>query len=154
MTEGISVRGIGHQILSKELYQEVCIISDMYNLNEYMALDLLCTAQIQLTHHPGLTRGLVAILLYYDGRKALVSSLRQLIQARKGVSWRLDITDGIAKQITEYTDHLLNNGVFNRILMLLKSMDVSKEVELLQRNKALGNPKHYRQVKMLIDYQL
>lgn len=146
MTEGISVRGLGHQILSKELYQEVLIISDMYDLNEYMALDLLCTAQIQLAQHPGLTRGLVAVLLYYDGRKALVTSFRQLVQARKGVSWRLEITEGIVKQVTEYVDQLMNNGVFTRILEILKNMDVNKEIDLLQRNRALGNPKHHRQV--------
>lgn len=151
MSEGISVRGIGHQILSNELFQEVTIMSDMYNLNEYMALDLLCTAQIQLSYHPGLTRGLVAVLLYYDGRKALVSSLKLLMQARQGVLWRIDIADGVAKYITDYTNDLLNNGVFNRVLELLKSMDTSKEIELLQKNRALGNPKHHRQVLDLFE---
>lgn len=151
MTEGITVRGIGHQILSKELFQEVTIISDMYDLNEYMALDLLCTAQIQLSYHPGLTRGLVAVLLYYDGRKALVSALRLLIQARKGVLWRLDISEGVSIYVTEYTDSLMNNGVFNRILELLKTLDVTKETELLQHNRALGDPKHHRQVLDLFE---
>jgi nuclear pore complex protein Nup205 len=45
ITEGISFPGIGHQILSKELVDEAIIISDMYDLNEYMALDLLCTGK-------------------------------------------------------------------------------------------------------------
>jgi hypothetical protein len=46
ITEGISRPGTGHQILPKELVDEVIIISDMYNLNEYMALDLLCTGNL------------------------------------------------------------------------------------------------------------
>lgn len=151
MTEGISVRGIGHQVLSKELFQELVIISDMYDLNEYMALDLLCTAEIQLSYHPGLTRGLVAVLLYYDGRKALVSSLRLLIQARTGVLFRLGIADAISKYVTEYTDQLMNNGVFSRVLELLKSLDLSKEIELLQKNRALGQARHQRQVLDLFE---
>jgi nuclear pore complex protein Nup205 len=46
VTEGISRPGTGHQILPKELVDEVIIISDMYDLNEYMALDLLCTGKL------------------------------------------------------------------------------------------------------------
>lgn len=46
ITEGISRPGTGHQILPKELVDEVIIISDMYDLNEYMALDLLCTGKL------------------------------------------------------------------------------------------------------------
>lgn len=151
MTEGITVRGIGHQILSHELFQEVTIISDMYDLNEYMALDLLCTAQIQLSYHPGLTRGLVAVLLYYDGRKALVGALKLLMQARHGVLWRTDVTDGVSKYVTDYTDELMNNGVFGHILELLSRMDTSREIELLQRNRALGGPRHRRQVLDLFE---
>lgn len=43
--DGIRLPGIGHQVLPKELVDEAIIISDMYDLNEYMALDLLCTGR-------------------------------------------------------------------------------------------------------------
>lgn len=146
MVDGITVRGIGHQILSKELYQEAVIISDMYDMNEFVALDLLCTAQIQMSYYPGLPRGLVAVLLYYDGRKALLSALRMLVQARKGVLWCLNIRNDVEKFITNYTDELLQNGLFTRIFDLLKTLDLSKELEKLQQNVALGGPKHRKQV--------
>lgn len=45
VTEGITLPGIGHEILPQELVDEAIIISDMYNLNEYYALDLLCTGK-------------------------------------------------------------------------------------------------------------
>ena len=45
-TEGINLPEMGHQVLSKELVDEAIIISDMYDLNEYLALDLLCTGNI------------------------------------------------------------------------------------------------------------
>lgn len=151
MEEGITVRGLGHQILSKELYDEAIILSDMYDLNEFVALDLLCTAQIQMSLFPGLPRGLVAIILYYDGRKSLVAVLRMLIQARRGIAWTLNISEETENFITEYTDQLVENGLFNRILEILKNFDLSKELEKLQQNLALGGPKHRRMVTDLIN---
>lgn len=146
MVDGITVRGIGHQVLSKELYQETIIISDMYDMNEFVALDLLCTAQMQMSYYPGLPRGLVAVLLYYDARKTLLSVLRMLVQARKGVLWCLNIRHDVESFMTEYTDELLRNGLFNRIFSLLQTLDLSKELEKLQQNVALGGAKHRRQV--------
>lgn len=149
MTEGITVRGLGHQILSQELYQETIIISDMFDINEFVALDLLCTAQLQVTYHPGLPRGLVAVLLYYDGRKALLSALKCLVQARNGVQWSVNIKEEVARFITIYTDQLMEGGLFTRIFELLRELDLSKEMENLHQNVALGGPKHRKQVKDL-----
>lgn len=73
--------------ISKELLDEAIIISDMFNVDEIMTLELLCTAQREIFKHPGLSRGLVAVLLYYDGKKALVHSLRDLFRATNGISW-------------------------------------------------------------------
>ncbi|XP_012279262.1 nuclear pore complex protein Nup205 isoform X2 [Orussus abietinus] len=148
-TEGISLPGLGHQVLSKELVDETLIISDMYELNEFMSLDLLCTAQLQMPYHPGLTRGLTAILLYYDGRKALTSALRTLVQARNGYSWVLDTPVALTKQITDYTDKMLEDGLLDRVLTLLEEMDPTKEQELLQQNRALGGAKHHQMVMQL-----
>ena len=91
-----------------------------------MALDLLYTAQLQMPYHPGLTRGLTAVLLYYDGRKALTTALRTLVQARAGHSWMLDIPLLLTKQITEYTNRLQEDGLLDRIVSLLEEMDPTK----------------------------
>lgn len=146
MVDGISVRGIGHQVISKELYQEAIILSDMFLINELVALDLLCTAQLQMPYYPSLPRGLVAVLLYYDGRKALVMTLLYLVQARNGVQWAVKVNPDIAAYITDYTDQLLEGGLFNKIFELLCSLDLSKELECLHANLAIGGPKHRRQV--------
>ncbi|XP_021914767.1 nuclear pore complex protein Nup205 isoform X2 [Zootermopsis nevadensis] len=149
ITEGVSLPGIGHQILPKELVDEAIIISDMYDLNEYIALDLLCTAEQQMPYYPGLTRGLVAVLLYYDGRKSIATTLRALVQARRGISWTMDSSEEVLTYITEYTQELMEYGLINKILELLQTLDLSKEIELLQQNRALGGPHHYRQVEDL-----
>lgn len=148
-SNGINSPGLGYQLLTKELIDETLIISDMYDLNEFMALDLLLTAQLQMSHHPGLTRGLTAVLLYYDGRKALTSALKTLVQARAGHSWTLDIPIALTKQITEYTNKMQEDGLLDRILYLLEEMDPLKEQELLQQNRALGDAKHHFMVMKL-----
>ncbi|KAF7393195.1 nuclear pore complex protein Nup205 [Vespula maculifrons] len=149
VTDGITLPGLGHQILSKELVDETLIISDMYDLNEFMALDLLCTAQLQMPHYPGLTRGLTAVLLYYDGRKALTTTLKTLVQARMGHSWALDAPLTLTKYITEYTNKLQEDGLLDRIITLLEDMDPIQEQDLLQQNRALGGAKHHRMVMKL-----
>ncbi|XP_048265834.1 nuclear pore complex protein Nup205 isoform X3 [Bombus terrestris] len=121
----------------------------MYELNEFMALDLLCTAQLQMPHHPGLPRGLTAILLYYDGKKALTSTLRMLIQARMGHSWNIDAPIALLRHITEYTNKLQEDGLLDRILSLLEKMDPVKEQDLLEKNRALGGSKHRYMVMKL-----
>nr|CAD7434744.1 unnamed protein product [Timema monikensis] len=146
ISECIHLPGMGYQILSKELVDEAIIISDMFDLNEILAIDLLCTAQQQLLFHPGLNRGLVAILLYYDGRKALVSALRSLVHVRKGFSWAGNYPPEIVDYITLYTNKLMEDGVLLKILDLLECLDLSKELELLHHNRALGGPKHQHQV--------
>ncbi|XP_065083337.1 nuclear pore complex protein Nup205 [Ochlerotatus camptorhynchus] len=151
ITEGITLPEFGHTILSKDLVDESVIISDMYDLNEYIALELLCTAQQQMPNHPGLPRGLVAVLLYYDGRKSLVASLKELMQARAGVSWCTDAPHEITQLITAYTDGLVADGVLDKILDLLGELDVTKEVDVLTTNRALGPPKHHRQVLDLFE---
>lgn len=123
----------------------------MYDMNEFIALELLCTAQQQMPNHPGLPRGLVAILLYYDGRKALVTALKELMQARNGMSWCTDASQEVTQFVTNYTDGLVTEGLLNKIIELLEKLDVSKEVELLSNNRALGPPKHHRQVMDLFE---
>ena len=91
-------------ILSKDLVDECIILSDMFDLDEYLALELLCTAQSQTHYYPDLPRGLIAILLYYDGRKAVANSIRDLFQITSGVSWVSDLP----KEVINYTKEFSN----------------------------------------------
>jgi len=141
---------VGHQILSKELIDEALILSDMFNLNELMALDLLCTAQAQMPYHPGLTRGLVAIILYYDGRKSLVLALKTLVLARRGYTFAVECSEEVSDFVTEFTDDMMTDNLIQRLIDQIDSLDLCKELELLQQNRALGGAKHHKQVTTLI----
>lgn len=123
----------------------------MYDLNEYIALELLCTAHQQMPNHPGLYRGLVAVLLYYDGRKTLANTLKDLFQSREGISWCIEASLEVTKLVTNYTDSLVDDGILNRIIEQLDTLDITKELALLSQNRALGKPKHHRQVLDLFE---
>lgn len=107
---------------------------------------VFCSIVQCFSYFSGLPRGLVAILLYYDGRKCLVASLKELFQARYGSSWCTDTPHEITQIITSYTDFLVNDGILEKIIDLLENLDISKELEILTVNRALGPPKHHRQV--------
>ena len=152
VTQGVTLPTLGLTTLSKDLVDETLVLSDMYNLNEFIALELLTTAQQQMPQYPGLPRGLVAILLYYDGRKTLTSALKDLMQSRLGISWCTDgVSMDIIQLVTAYTDSLVGEGVLKKCIELLKSLDISKELDLLTKNRALGPPKHHRMVLDLFE---
>ena len=70
----------------------------------------------QLPYFPGLTRGLVAVILYYDGRTSVVNSLRTLIQAREGRTFTLGLSDDLVSTATKFTDQLMSEGLTSKIL--------------------------------------
>lgn len=74
------------------------------------------TGENQQPDFPGLTRGLVAVLLYYDGRRSIVNSLRALIQSRDGRTWTLGLSSEIVSMTTSFTDQLVEEGLVDKIL--------------------------------------
>ncbi|XP_020717403.1 nuclear pore complex protein Nup205 isoform X2 [Ceratitis capitata] len=122
----------------------------MFNVDEIMALELLCTAQRELFKHPGLSRGLVAVLLYYDGKRALVQTLRDLFRATNGISWVTEVPKEVSNLVTSFTQNLVNQyNILERIVSLLEELDISNEIVILTKNRALGSKKHQNQVQQL-----
>ena len=79
-----------------------------------MCVDLLLAGEQQQPNFPGLTRGLVAVLLYHDGRRCLVSALRTLIQSREGITWTLGLYEDLTQLVTKFTDELLEEGILSQ----------------------------------------
>ncbi|XP_045542611.1 nuclear pore complex protein Nup205 [Papilio machaon] len=142
VTEGVNLPSIGRTLLSKELVDEAIIISDMYNVNEYVCLELLHTAQRQAPRQPGLARGLLAVLLQHDGRRALVQALRHLVMARDGVSWSISAREEIVSYVSRYVSQLIADGLLGGVLDALRRTSLDAELELLQNNRALPPPRH------------
>ncbi|XP_050438830.1 nuclear pore complex protein Nup205 [Adelges cooleyi] len=149
MADGKPIHKFEMLALPKDMAEEVLILSDMYDLDELMSLELLNTARYQNPKYPELCRGLVAVLLYYNAHRMLVSSLRLLIEGSTGRTWIPRVDPACAQHLGQFVDQLMNDGLFNTILIILDTKDLSKEIELLQKNKAIGGPKHHQLIVSL-----
>ncbi|XP_026804036.1 nuclear pore complex protein Nup205 [Rhopalosiphum maidis] len=149
LADGKPIQKFEMLALPKDMAEEVLILSDMYDLDELMSLELLNTARYQNPKYPELCRGLVAVLLYYNAHRMLVSSLRLLIEGSTGRTWMPRVDPACAQHLGQFVDQLMNDGLFINILIVLENKDLTKEIELLQNNKAIGGPKHHQLVVSL-----
>ncbi|XP_051725707.1 nuclear pore complex protein Nup205 isoform X2 [Ctenopharyngodon idella] len=150
-TEGIAIQGQqGARLLPEQLISEAFILSDLFDLGELAALELLLAGEHQQAHFPGLTRGLVAVLLYWDGKRCVANSLRSLIQSRHGKTFTLDLSPELVNLTTRFTDELMAQGLTKQILNLISDVSVTREFERLQKERGLGNEKHRKEVSDLI----
>ena len=95
----------------------------------------------------------MAVLLYHDGRRSLVSALRTLIQAREGVAWTLGLNPALVNLVTSFTDQLFHDGLVKKILKLLETISVEKELEELSKGRAIGSERHRQQIVDFIEEQ-
>jgi len=142
-TEGIELPGSeGKTQLSQLLVDEATIISDLFNLNQVAAVQLLLHGEDQLPQHPGLTRGLVAVTLFYDAKKSIVQALRTLLSSCTGLTWSSDVPEELNSFLTTYTTQLIQAGMVESILSLLSTLDWTKDLAELQKKSALGDAQH------------
>ncbi|KAL8613661.1 hypothetical protein ACOMHN_029753 [Nucella lapillus] len=150
-TDGLQVQGMQNkQRFTQQFVSEALILSDLFNMDELAAVELLMAGENQLPNYPGLTRGLVAVILFYDGQRSLVCALRTLLQAREGHMWTLGLSQDLVRLITHFTNQLLEDKLVFKILDLIQNLDVSKELDKLQKQRALGAARHKKQVTDLL----
>ena len=140
-------------ILTQEFINQALVLSEVLDLNELSAVELLLAGEQSQPDFPGLTRGLVAVLLYYDGRRSLVTSLRSLIQAREGVLWTLGLSSMVTSVVTPFTDYLLQNGLVDNILTLLGEFSAKEELDKLSKARGIKDARHCQQISDLIEDQ-
>ncbi|KYO17521.1 nuclear pore complex protein Nup205 [Alligator mississippiensis] len=150
-TEGVAIQGQqGTRLLPEQLIREAFILSDLFDIGELAAVELLLAGEHQQPHFPGLTRGLVAVLLYWDGKRCISNSLRALVQSRRGKTWTLELSPELVSMTTRFTDELMEQGLTQKILTLVSHIDLNNEFEKLQRERGLGSEKHRKEVSDLI----
>uniref|UniRef100_A0A0X3Q2Y9 Nuclear pore complex protein Nup205 n=1 Tax=Schistocephalus solidus TaxID=70667 RepID=A0A0X3Q2Y9_SCHSO len=150
-SEAISLPGMSQKILlTRDIIEEACTISDLFDFNELAAVELLLSAEGQLPSYPNLTRGLVAIILYYDAQRAIAESLRTIFQSRNGRIWSVRLSKEAATLVESFTSDLLASGLVSNILKFLSSFDISTELSRLEGVNAIGNPKHRRDLLRLL----
>ncbi|XP_007444294.1 nuclear pore complex protein Nup205-like, partial [Python bivittatus] len=145
-TEGVAIQGQqGTRLLPEQLIKEAFILSDLFDIGELAAVELLLAGEHQQPRFPGLTRGLVAVLLYWDGKRCIANSLRTLIQSRRGKTWTLELSPELVSITAHFTDELMEQGLTHKILTLVSQIDVNTEFEKLQKERGLGSEKHRKE---------
>jgi len=132
------------------MIDEALLMSEMFELNELSALELIIAGENQESRFAGLTRGPIAVLLYLDGRKSLLSALHSLVQASAGRTWSLKVNRDSSRVINRFTEELKNEGIIMQCIDQLSALDIKAEFELLERNRALGAFKYRKQVLDLL----
>ncbi|XP_067951509.1 nuclear pore complex protein Nup205-like [Watersipora subatra] len=153
-TDGVLIISSSHSgtcSLDEATITETLILSDLFNINELEALELLLAGESQMAQYPNLPRGLIAVLLYQDGRRCLTTSLRSLVQARQGRLCSSSISHDMQDLITSYTDQLIGDGILNKILAQLLSFDIDDQMRKMSEQRAIGKAKHHHQVLSLLE---
>ena len=124
------------------------IISDLYDIDEYRTLELIWAAENRLPQFPGLTRGLVAVLLYWDGRFALTSALRNVCQMHIGM---VNAHPGIDHIADQFQNILFDEQIVKKLLEAYADFSVEGELDKLAKQRGLGDARHRRNLRRLMD---
>ncbi|VDP03605.1 unnamed protein product [Soboliphyme baturini] len=131
-----------------DIIDEALIASDVFDLNELLALELLLAGRHETPSHLEFGRGLCSVLLFYRHRGFYAKAIRLLIQNRNGRRWVSDLPKEFGTLITNFTEGLVFDGLLSSILDFLRNFSIAKELEKLQRPevKGIGGPRHLRMV--------
>lgn len=138
----------GPKNLTKAIIAEVAIISGLYDLDEHKTLELLWAAEHRLAQFPGLTRGLIGVLLYWDGRYSLVHALNTLCQTSFGS--RENMNAGIDHVSVQFLNMFWDDNIFGSMIKAYSTLSIEGELDKLAKQRGLGDAEHKRSIRNLI----
>ncbi|EJW87352.1 hypothetical protein WUBG_01736, partial [Wuchereria bancrofti] len=133
------------------LRNEAIIISDLFNCDEFDALELVITGEVQIRHFPFLTRGLCAVVCYYDAHRFISAAVKALAE------FKVDEKLPKSRELFEYLNQLLSDTAFiKRLIEVLQTVNVQSELQSLHHPNVngLGGPKHQEILRELIEETL
>ncbi|VDO06336.1 unnamed protein product [Rodentolepis nana] len=143
--EAISIPGLSQKILlTRDLIEETCKLSDLFNLNEIKTLELLLTAEGHLSAQSStLSRLSLAISLYYDAHSLLSDALRTIISHRIGrIPSNNSLSRDIAEVVASFTDDLWQSGLLEDLLSFLRSFNTIEEYKRLDSARMIESRRH------------
>ena len=139
------------RIVDPDFTEETIILSDLFNFNELRAAELLHFGESQKPRYPLWSRGLIAVMLYFDAKFSVVHSLKLITKAVSGLTWSADVTDDVSAFLEGYITDLINENVVAKILQAMKTFNVAEIFENLRKQKALGDLKHRRVLSEILN---
>ncbi|KAK6041843.1 hypothetical protein COOONC_20651 [Cooperia oncophora] len=140
----VSIDGV-KVALDQTLCDEAMIISDIFNLNEMDALELVLSGESQRIHFDCLNRGLIAVVCYYDVHRLLAVLLRTMLE------WDKETMHETLRAFIE--QNFVQRTMFQHLLQLQASFSVATEFHLLSQPhvNGLGGPKHQTLLRNVIE---
>ncbi|KAK6026877.1 hypothetical protein OSTOST_07139, partial [Ostertagia ostertagi] len=131
--------------LDQALCDETIIISDIFNLNEMDALELVLSGETQKIHFDCLNRGLIAVVCYYDVHRLLAVLLRTILD------WDKETMHESLRAFIE--QNFVQRTMFQHLLQLQASFSVASEFHMLSQPhvNGLGGPKHQTLLRNVIE---
>ncbi|MCP9261743.1 hypothetical protein DINM_005074 [Dirofilaria immitis] len=108
-------------------------------------------SEVQIRHFPFLTRGLCAVICYYDAHRFISAAVKALAE------FRIDGNVPKPQELSEYLNQLLSDTAFiKRLIELLQTVNVQSELQSLHHPhiNGLGGPKHQEILRELIEETL
>ena len=137
------------QLLPRVVINNAIALSDLLNLDEVLAAELIVAGEQLQSEFPMLSPGLIAVLLYYDRLRHLAICLRTLIQARRGVTWEVEgsLNNDLVSLVMDFTDELYHKKLIPNILDLVRRLENVTDLGPFSRK----DPQHCSEVFGLIN---
>ncbi|RCN28020.1 hypothetical protein ANCCAN_26242 [Ancylostoma caninum] len=129
--------------VDQSVCDETVIISDIFNLNEMDALELVLSGESQKIHFDCLNRGLIAVVCYYDVHRLLAVLLRTMLE------WDKESMHESLRGFIE--QNFVQRTMFQHLLQLQASFNVTSEFHMLSQPhvNGLGGPRHQNLVSYI-----
>ncbi|KIH63054.1 hypothetical protein ANCDUO_06657 [Ancylostoma duodenale] len=131
--------------VDQSVCDETIIISDIFNLNEMDALELVLSGESQKIHFDCLNRGLIAVVCYYDVHRLLAVLLRTMLE------WDKESMHESLRGFIE--QNFVQRTMFQHLLQLQASFNVTSEFHMLSQPhvNGLGGPRHQNLLRNVIE---
>lgn len=132
------------------IVSEALLFSDMFDLNEIISLELIIMGSNQEARYPGMSRAPIAVCLYYDSKRILLTSLKLIVDSISGRSWTSLNSPEVCNVLGKCVQELRDADVIYKCLESLENFNVNTEYDKLLVNKALGPGKYKKEVYDII----
>uniref|UniRef100_A0A1I7XTQ6 Mediator of RNA polymerase II transcription subunit 5 n=1 Tax=Heterorhabditis bacteriophora TaxID=37862 RepID=A0A1I7XTQ6_HETBA len=124
---------------------EAIIISNIFDLSEMDAVELVLSGEGQKMHFDCLNRGLIAVVCYYDVHRLLSVLLNCIL------GWDRECLQEPLRNFIE--ENFVQRPIFKHLLQLQSSFNVTNEFHMLMQPNinGLGGTKHQQLLRNVID---
>uniref|UniRef100_A0A915BZ70 Nuclear pore complex protein Nup205 n=1 Tax=Parascaris univalens TaxID=6257 RepID=A0A915BZ70_PARUN len=138
----------GHTVhVDPEIRNEAIVISDTFNCDELDALELISTGEAQSQHFYYWTRGLCAIVCYYDTHRLLSVTTKALVQMK--------VDDGmqLMPAMSAFLTQFCASASLAKRLIEVTQMNLDSELHMLHHPSVngIGGSKHQQILCTLIE---